>query len=214
MSELITTRPQHLTRPIAQPKDVIAYHNDLIRIVKEALTFGVDYGTIAGCGNKESLFKAGAERLCIAFGCHVEYELISSDIDHNRENTYQRKGQMAISHGFYKYVYRAKIVRNSDSQVIGECHGLCSTIESKYISRPRDAENTVCKMAQKRSFVGAVLHAFGLSDRFTQDVEDHEPEQERKQFGSFEAGHGQPNPNEGPPNPADFNPLPPTNVTP
>jgi hypothetical protein len=28
-------------------------------------------------------------------------------------------------------------------------------------------------MAQKRSFVAATLHAFGLSDRFSQDMDDH-----------------------------------------
>ncbi len=175
MSEIVTTtRMTQLTRPIASPQEVISYHNDLIRIVKEALSPGVDYGVIPGT-NKESLFKAGAERMCIAFGCHVEYELTASEIDHNREVVH-RKG---TSYGFYKYVYKAKIVKNADGQVIGECHGLCSTIESKYIARPRDSENTVLKMAQKRAFVGAVLHAFGLSDRFTQDTEDNdEPHRE------------------------------------
>src|SRR5690606_10420847 len=35
-----------------------------------------------------------------------------------------------------------------------------------------DLENTIMKMAQKRSYVGAILEATNSSSRFTQDVED------------------------------------------
>src|SRR5690606_10620038 len=60
--------------------------------------------------------------------------------------------------------------------VIGEGVGSCSTMESKYIDRPRDCENTALKMAKKRAYVDATLTTFGLSDQFTQDVEDMEHE--------------------------------------
>src|SRR5690606_23849470 len=56
--------------------------------------------------------------------------------------------------------------------VIGSGMGSCSSLESKYISRPRDLENTILKMAKKRAYVDATLSTFGLSDQFTQDVED------------------------------------------
>ena len=72
--------------------------------------------------------------------------------------------------GLYRYVVRARVVRQ-DGVVVGDCIGSCSTMETKYIDRPRDCENTVLKMAQKRAFVGAVLNAFGLSDRFAVDDE-------------------------------------------
>lgn len=75
------------------------------------------------------------------------------------------------SQGLYRYVFRCRIVRQ-DGLVLAECIGSASTLEAKYISRPRDCENTVVKMSQKRAFVGAALTAFGLSDRFTSDVED------------------------------------------
>ena len=45
-------------------------------------------------------------------------------------------------------------------------------MENKYVEDPRDRENTVLKMAQKRAFVGVTLNVFGLSDRFTADLED------------------------------------------
>lgn len=38
-----------------------------------------------------------------------------------------------------------------------------------------DVENTIMKMAQKRSYVGAILEATGSSGRFTQDIEDMPP---------------------------------------
>src|SRR6267142_694369 len=57
-------------------------------------------------------------------------------------------------------------------KVVGTIVGSASTMEAKYIDRPRDCENTVLKMAQKRAHVGAALGAFGMSDQFTQDMED------------------------------------------
>lgn len=79
------------------------------------------------------------------------------------------------SYGLYRYVFKCRIVRQ-DGLVLGECVGSASTFESKYIDRPRDCENTVIKIGQKRAYVGATLNAFGVSDRFTADVEDHAAE--------------------------------------
>lgn len=72
--------------------------------------------------------------------------------------------------GLYRYSIRA-ILYFGDRRV-GEGVGSCSTMETKYIRTPRDYENTVLKMAKKRALVDAVLTTVGLSDRFTQDVED------------------------------------------
>lgn len=75
--------------------------------------------------------------------------------------------------GLYRYVIRCRIVRQ-DGLFVGDCIGCCSTLEAKYASRPRDVENTVLKMAQKRAFVGAVLNSFGLSDRLTGDLDEND----------------------------------------
>ncbi len=87
--------------------------------------------------------------------------------------------------GLYRYVVRCRIVRQ-DGLVVGDGIGSCSTMESKYIDRPRDCENTVIKMAQKRAFVGATLNAFGLSDRFTADVDGDDDDKDDKSSGSNE----------------------------
>lgn len=88
------------------------------------------------------------------------------------EWSWQEKQDGATSCGMYRYVIRCRLKIRQSEEVIAEGIGSCSTLESKYIDRPRDCENTVLKMAEKRAFVAATLHAFGLSDRFTQDMED------------------------------------------
>jgi hypothetical protein len=74
--------------------------------------------------------------------------------------------------GLYRYVIRVTIRHRATGEVVGHGIGSCSSLESKYIRSPRDAENTILKMAKKRALVDAVLTTFGLSDRFTQDVEE------------------------------------------
>jgi hypothetical protein len=65
-----------------------------------------------------------------------------------------------------------RAARRDSGEIIGSAIASCSTLESKYIDRPRDAENTVLQMAEKRAFVAATRTALGLSEQFTQDIED------------------------------------------
>lgn len=76
------------------------------------------------------------------------------------------------SFGLYRYVVRVDIVHRSTGHTIASGIGSCSSMEAKYIRDPRNHENTVLKMAKKRGLIDATLNAFGLSGRFTQDVED------------------------------------------
>lgn len=177
---IISPSQQVLLKPIATPKDLLMYHASLLNIIREFLVDGMDYGVIPKT-KKATLLKPGAEKINIAFGTHPEYFLIEKEIDHDRVNEYLDYNQnKKISLGLYRYVYKCKITK-SDGRVIGEGDGVCSTLESKYISRPRDTENTASKMAQKRAFMAATLNAFALSDMFTQDLEDmHTPEPEIK----------------------------------
>lgn len=177
-----------LVRPIANPAQLIEAHEEVAKIIQSALKVNVDYGTIPGAGDKPTLLKPGAERLCLAFGATPLYELVTSEADHDREVKWRKRQkkwnnarqgdksftwveEQGVSLGLYRYVFKCRITRQ-DGRVLGEGQGVCSTTESKYVDRPRDCENTVLKMAQKRALVAAVLNAFGLSNRFTQDVED------------------------------------------
>lgn len=76
------------------------------------------------------------------------------------------------SEGLYRYLIKCRLVRRETGEIVASGLGSCSSLESKYIRAPHDAENTVLKMACKRAHVAATLSAFGLSDYFTQDLED------------------------------------------
>lgn len=160
-----------LLRPVASPSTVVQVHQEAIALIKEALVEGEDYGVIPGT-EKPTLLKPGAERIAIAFGARARYAIVEKEIDHDRPIQWvKRKGWGGESFGFYRYVIECRLELR-DGTVIGEALGSCSTLESKYVDRPRDCENTALKMAQKRALVAVVLGTFGLSNRFAQDVED------------------------------------------
>lgn len=46
-----------------------------------------------------------------------------------------------------------------------------------FIENPRGLINTITQMSAKRGLVGAIRHTLGISDLFTQDIEDQTPEQ-------------------------------------
>jgi hypothetical protein len=118
-----------------------------------------------------------------------EFTLYTEDIDHDRivhwrkrqkvwnnahrdDHTFRWEVEEGQSIGVYRYVVRCQLIRRSDGMIVGEGYGSCSTMESKYVDRPRDSENTALKIAKKRAMVDATLTGFALSDRFTQDVEE------------------------------------------
>jgi hypothetical protein len=189
-STAVARRPSQvsLLRPIAPAADVILAQNETRELIARALQKGRDYGEIPGT-NKPTLFKAGAERVALAFGCFAQFRTLETEVDHDREIKYLKKSKVwnnkfrgdrtftwkeeaGVSLGLYRYVVECQIVNRDSGEVVGAFIGSCSSLESKYIDRPRDVENTIIKMAEKRALVGAALTTFGLSDQFTQDVED------------------------------------------
>lgn len=178
-----------LMRPIAAPKDILVAQEETRALIQETLKEGRDYGKIKGI-DKPSLLKPGAERVGMAFGCYPRYRIIEQEVDHDRkvewrkkkriynnahkgDKSYREEEATGESLGLYRYVVECEIVHRESGAVVGSCIGVCSTMEAKYVDRPRECENTTLKMAEKRAHVGAVLNAFGLSEQFTQDVEDN-----------------------------------------
>lgn len=176
-----------LMRPVAPIKALLEAQAETVEFIKKGLHAGVDYGSLPG-GDREVLFKAGAERLCSAFGVSAEYRITEQEIDHDRKivwtkrrkKWYTEDGRRRFnweeedgeSLGFYRYVVAVTLTSRETGALLGTGIGVCSTMESKYVDRPRELENTILKMAQKRAMVGAALNVFCLSDRFTQDMEE------------------------------------------
>lgn len=174
-----------LIRPIARPDEMLKVQEEVRTTIAHILQEGRDYGKIPGCGDKPAMLKPGAERATMAFGCYSRFRVMQAEIDHDREVPWSktkkvwangRPGGTETTHGtsigLYRYVVECEIVHRESDTVVGSCVASCSTMESKYVDRPRDSENTVLKMAEKRAHVGAVLNAFGLSEQFTQDIEE------------------------------------------
>lgn len=155
----------------------------LIReFIKSQLKEGIDFGVVPGT-NKKSLWKPGAQKGRMLFGCSVTVD--------RTERTLDRPGNI------YTTSYKAKVIHLATGNVIAECEGSCSNLEKKYFKRKvwkylpgggkeqteeetpiGDLINTIDKMAQKRAIVGATIEALGISDDFTQDLDD-ETEQEQ-----------------------------------
>lgn len=192
---VVVDRPgSAIIRPVATPALLVEAHKEVANLIQAALERGRDYGVIPGTGTKPTLLKPGAERLAIAFGSFPRYSILDKEIDHDREVTWTKRKKVwdpkvrgkstfeevtGTSRGVYRYVVRCELVLRASGLVVSDHIGSCSSLESKYIDRPRDCENTVLKVAEKRAFVGACLNGFGLSDRFTADLDDREEEPEQ-----------------------------------
>lgn len=137
----------------------------------DILIQGSHYGKIPGCGDRPALYKSGAEHLLNAFNIGV-------DIDVDRDD---------LANGHREYIITAHAVNRATGQRIGAGVGSASTMESKHRYRnqwvdgkkikvenpdPADQYNTVLKMAKKRAVVDLALTTLGVSDLFTQDIED------------------------------------------
>lgn len=177
-----TTGAPAMLRPVAQVASLAAIHDEISHTVGTILEDGRDYGVVPGTGSKPSLLKPGAERLAAAFGMAPSYKVVESEVDHDREVEWSTRRERGVSRGLYRYVVECMLTARATGEVVGSALGVCSTMESKYVRYPRDAENTALKMACKRALVAAVLNTLSLSERFTQDVEDFRsaPEPERR----------------------------------
>ncbi len=152
---------------------------------------GIDFGVIPGV-EKPTLLKPGAEKLeKLYFYRHEKINverIVQEDFIKYTYRTviYNKSGQkVATCEGTCnshekKYRYRnipeweanEDIKKNVKPEMrkakSGKSYGWYK-VENTEVA---DLENTIMKMAQKRSYVGAILEATNSSGRFTQDVED------------------------------------------
>jgi hypothetical protein len=96
-----------------------------------------DYGVIPGTGNKPSLLKPGAEKLCSFFGL--------SPIFVPLETTEDWTGKDHDGEAFFLYRYRCELYRNG--VMVGTGIGSCNSWESKYRYRKADRSCPHCGQA-------------------------------------------------------------------
>lgn len=149
----------------------IKHQYDLFRkLQKEVLEENVDYGFPVKRhteSQKPSLYKSGAEKLIRLFNLTPEFEIIK-----------EIEAERFI---MYKFVCRLK---TQNEHIIGIGYGACNSKEKDgWNKNPWVFQNSILKIAKKRSLVDAVLTGLGASNVFTQDLEDME--EEPKQVNTY-----------------------------
>lgn len=86
------------------------------QVMKGAMIEGTHYGIVPGCGDKPSLLKPGAEKLCLTFRLAPSYTVNERD----------------LGNGHREYEIRCNLTHIPSQQSFGEGVGICSTMESKF----------------------------------------------------------------------------------
>lgn len=103
-------------------------------VMRDAMVKDTHYGVIPGCGDKPTLLKPGAEKLCLTFRLAPTYTVIKTD----------------LPNGHREYEVRCTLTHIPTQSVYGEGVGTCSTMESKY--HYRQAER-VCPNCGKATII-------------------------------------------------------------
>ena len=134
------------------------HYKVMVAFVKAQMVKGIDYGKISG-SNQPILLKPGAEKLCRLFNLRPHLEVIHSVVD--------------FAQPLFFYHYRCSLYLKAE--LVAQGDGCCNSREKKYEKQQYkifDLTNTICKIAQKRALVAAVLSSCAASEFFTQDLEN------------------------------------------
>ena len=185
---------------IEQYKEFLSNYNEFI---DSQMIEGTDYGTIPGT-KKPTLLQAGAQKLEKLFFLRSESKQTEKIVKEDYEfikyayKTFVYRGDILVAtcegtcnSRETKYRYRwipeweasdqikETIKAESRQAKSGKKYNWYKMLNTELA----EVENTIMKMAQKRSYVGAVLIATNSSGRFTQDMEDmKKPETDKKEI--------------------------------
>jgi hypothetical protein len=168
----------------------------LMEWVRAALVEGVDYGRIHVVGkdrckqgrhcqnpnhfSKPSLFKPGAEKICGMLGVTVHYPTLAD---------YEQTALNGIH--IQNVIIRCEI-QDAAGRVVADGVG------ARSLKQDYGDINKALKMAEKSAHIDATLRMAGLSEVFTQDLEDMVPASNKAQSGK--PATPSPSPQAGDPN--------------
>lgn len=171
--------------------DVVQQAMAIQEVMKAVMKENVHYGVIPGT-DKPTLYKAGAEKLCLTF--HVADRYVTEDLSsgpdairyrvtcigtHQQTGVELGQGMGEASTSEEKYRWRKSVCKEEFEATpvalrrvkYGKKSGGFYTVE-QVRTEPADMANTVLKMAAKRAKMAMVLNVLAASDAFTQDLED------------------------------------------
>lgn len=172
--------------------DIITHVQNVQEVMRAVMKPGVHYGTIPGAGDKVTLFKPGAEVLCMAFHVGDTYEvedLSTADKIRYRVNCIGKhqvtggvlgSGLGEASSSEEKYKWRKAICTeefeatpaNLRRKKFAKAKGGGFYMQDQVRTEPDDLANTVLKMANKRAKVAMTINVTACGDMFNQDLED------------------------------------------
>lgn len=152
---------------------------------------GLHYGKVPGT-DKPTLFKAGAEKLCMVFKIGDDYrmeDLSTADTVryritcvgiHTPSGAVLGQGVGECSGNEEKYKWRRTVCdeefdatpQHLRREKYGKAKGGGFYKQKQVRTEPSDLANTVLKMAAKRAKLAMVLNVLAVSDMFNQDLED------------------------------------------
>lgn len=158
--------------------------NEFKEFLKNDLKDGVDFGKISSV-EKPCLFKAGGEKIQLYLGLTPQYKLLHREFVPNQVrkdkvwNDIAKKYQeVETIRNYYCWEWGCELWHGDVK--VAEGVGMGNTEEDKYVSQYKGAKtpdslaNTVMKISKKRAFMDAIIGVSGVSDIFTQDLEDSE----------------------------------------
>lgn len=125
MSEELAIREE--SQPLT-PMAVIKQVSLIQQVMKEVMKEGEHWGTVPGCGDKPTLLKPGAEKLCLTFRMAPKYEITVNN----------------FPDGHREYEITCSLYHITTGNFLGSGVGVCSTMESKYRYRKAARKCPVC----------------------------------------------------------------------
>jgi hypothetical protein len=171
--------------------DVVQTTLTIQEVMKSVMISGVHYGVLPGT-DKPTLYKSGAEKLCLAFHIADEYSICDLSTEeyiryritcvgkHQFTGVVMGSGIGEASTFEEKYKWRRVVCAEEydatplSMRRIKYSRGKGGTVykQEQVRTEPFDLANTVLKMAAKRAKMAMVLNTVAASDAFTQDLED------------------------------------------
>lgn len=149
---------QSYQQPAKSVNDIDAFigkRTEFIQKVNAICVEGKDYHVIQG---KKSLAKGGAEKIAAIFGWTAKFA--------KDQETYEMLSKSFPNDALVAYYCWLTKPIGAEFHTLGQGRG------AALLSKNGKDPNKTIKMAQKSAFIDAVLRTSGLSDFFTQDLED------------------------------------------
>jgi hypothetical protein len=190
VNTVVALQPQHSALAQTQAPgrmavaDIISHVAMVQEVMRAVMKPEVHYGVIPGT-DKPTLYKQGAEVLCMAFRVADSYQVEDLSTDeivryrvtctgvHQGTGLVLGTGMGEASSGEEKYKWRKAWDEEFDATPANMRRIKSGKYKTKQVrTEPADLANTILKMANKRAKIAMTINVTACGDMFGQDLED------------------------------------------